>query len=404
MRRRTFTRLLGAGAAAAALPAPAIARPVKIRWWYHFDRPENTPAELVARFQKANPDIEVEAQSIPWGGGTDYYNRLFAALAAGNPPDCAMLKLANQAQLLEMGALVPLDDFLRGWPGRGDIGEDLWRITRAADGRHYYLPVQYVVLYLYYRADLFAKAGLAPPATFEAFLAAAQTFTKDGMWGFGMRGGAGGHDNWGPFVLGGGASFAKGGMVTAKALAANRWYAELATRHKVTPPSAPTDAFRQIVDGFKAGRTAMIVHHVGSAKEIVEALGDRVSAAPVPKGPERGWTLLGDESNGVFAASAHREAAFRWIAFLSEGEGNALFNKLSGQLPVAGRAAEGFDLHPARFLEASRASLPLAAVLPDSPKTGDFVRTVWPTNMQQVLLGQKSPDEMMRAIEAHFHG
>lgn len=404
MRRRTFTRLIGAGAAAAALPAPAVARPVTIRWWYHFDRAESSPAELVARFEAANPDLKVEAQSVPWGGGTDYYNRLFAALAAGNPPDCAMLKLANQAQLLEMGALAPLDELLAAWPGRADIADDLWRVTRARDGRQYYLPVQYVVLYLYYRADLLAAAGLAPPADAAAFLEAARRLTRDGVWGFGMRGGAGGHDNWGPFVLGGGASFEKGGMASAAALAANRWYAELATRHKVVPPSAPTDGFRQIVDGFKAGRTAMIVHHVGSSKEIAEVLGDKVSAAPVPRGSERGWTLLGDESNGVFAASANREAAFRWIAFLSEGEANAAFNRLSGQLPVAGRAAQGFDAHPARFVEASRASLPLAAVLPDSPKTGDFVRTVWPTNMQQVLLGQKSPDEMMRAIEAHFHG
>jgi multiple sugar transport system substrate-binding protein len=46
----------------------------------------------------------------------------------------------------------------------------------------------------------------------------------------------------------------------------------------------------------------------------------------------------------------------------------------------------------------------MAAVPPDSPLTADFVRTVWPTNMQQALLGQITPDAMMQAIEAHFHG
>ena len=68
-----------------------------------------------------------------------------------------------------------------------------------------------------------------------------EKLTKDGVYGYGMRGGAGCHDNWGPFVLGGGASFDKGGMVTEKALAANRWFVDLAVKHKVVPPSAPTD-------------------------------------------------------------------------------------------------------------------------------------------------------------------
>lgn len=66
--------------------------------------------------------------------------------------------------------------------------------------------------------------------------------------------------------------------------------------------------------------------------------------------------------------------------------------------------AADWNLHKQRFVEASQASLPMAAVPPDSPKTADFVRTVWPNNMQQALLGQISPDDMMRAIETHFHG
>jgi multiple sugar transport system substrate-binding protein len=43
-------------------------------------------------------------------------------------------------------------------------------------------------------------------------------------------------------------------------------------------------------------------------------------------------------------------------------------------------------------------------VLPDSSKTADFVSTVWPTNMQQALLGQITPDQMMQAIDKQFNG
>jgi multiple sugar transport system substrate-binding protein len=405
MKRRTFV-----AAAAAALAAPAINRagaqaPATVRWWYHFDNPQHSPAELVAKFERENPGIKIQAESIPWGGGNDYYTRLYAALVAGNAPDCGMVKLANMSRLLEMRALEPLDAQLGGWSGTGDIADSLWNLHKAPDGKRYYLPLQYVVLYLYYRTDLFQQAGVQPPKTFEEFLAAAKATTKGDVHGFGMRGGGGGHDHWGTFVLGGGASFAKGGMVTPQALAANRWFVALNREHKVFPPSAPGDGFRQIVDNFKAGRTAMTIHHIGSANEMVQALGDRVSAVPVPRGPGgKGWTSFGDESNAVFAASRNKQAAFRWIAFLSHGDNNVEFNKFTGQLTVTKSGAANWSLHPKRFVDATAESVPFADALPNVTATADFVRTVWPTNMQRALLGQIEPDEMMRAIEKHYHG
>jgi len=406
MQRRQF--LVGAASAAAAssIVSPVRAQaPVTVRWWYHFDNPQHSPAELVAKFERENPGIKVQAESVPWGGGNDYYTRLFAAIVAGNAPDCAMVKLNNQARLLEMKALEPLDSRLASWTGRGDIPDNIWTLTKATDGKQYFLPVQYVVLYLYYRTDLFQRANVAPPKTFEQFLSAAKATTSGDVWGFGMRGGAGGHDHWGSFVLGGGATFDKGGMVSPKALAANRWFVDLARTHKIFPPSAPNDGFRQIVDNFKAGRTAMTIHHVGSANEMVQALGDNVSAVPVPRAADgNGWTSFGDESNAVFATSRAKEAAFKWIAFLSTGTNNVEFNKFTGQMTVTKSGAAGWSLHPKRFVDATFDSVPIAAVLPDNSKTADFTRTVWPQNMQRALLGQISADDMMQAIEKHFHG
>ena len=302
MKRRQFLTLAGAGALAAPLAKPAIAQgTTTVRWWYHYDNPQNTPAALVAKFEKENPDIRIRAEPIPWGGGTDYINRIFSALVAGSQPDCAQVRLAYLSRFLQMKAVEPLDGFLANWAGRSDISDDVWKINVAPDGKRYYLPLHYVVIYLYCRQDLFQQAGLQPPKTFDEFLTAAKALTKDGVYGYGMRGGAGCFDNWGPFVLGGGASFDKGGMLGEKALAANRWFVELGTTHKVIPPSAPTDAFRQIVDSFKAGRTAMAIHHIGSSAEVVGALGDKASAVPVPRAPDGGgWTYLGDESNAIF--------------------------------------------------------------------------------------------------------
>ena len=225
MKRR---HLLTTAAALAAAPL-ALAHAQKkttIRWWYHFDDPASNPAALVADFEKANPDITVQAESIPWGGGADYDNRLYAAIIAGNAPDAAMVKFNNQPRLIEMEALAPLDSYIDGWSGKADIAEDFWRLHRAPDGHRYYLPVQYVVLYLYCRQDWFAKAGLKLPTNFEDFTAAAQALTGADRWGFGLRGGAGGHDHWASLVLGNGAKLSKGGLTSPAALAANKWNIE----------------------------------------------------------------------------------------------------------------------------------------------------------------------------------
>ena len=194
-------------------------------------------------------------------------------------------------------------------------------------------------------------------------------------------------------------------MISEAALKANQFYVGLFTQDKVVPPSAPTDGFQQIIANFKAGRAAMAIHHVGSSGDMVKALGDKVSAVPVPRGADgKGWTLYGDESNAVFTAAKDKQAAFKWISFLSTSDSNADFVKLTGQLSVTTSGAKQDTQHEARFVQASTASLPIAGVLPDSSKTADFVNTVWPTNMQQALLGQITPDAMMQAFEKHFNG
>ena len=403
--RRAALAAATAAAVATPLAAPHAQRPATVRWWYHFDDPKASPEALVAGFEKANPGIKIQAESIPWGGGGDYDTRLYTALIAGNGPDAAMVKFQNMPRLLEMDAIVPLDRYLDGWSGRADIPEDLWRLHRAPDGKRYYLPLQYVILYLYVRQDWFAQKNLPMPATFDAFLAGATALTEAERWGFGMRGGSGGHDFWATFVLGNGAKLEKGGLLTPQALAANRWFIDLYRVQKVEPPSAPTDGFLQTINNMKAGRTAMTIHHVGSANDMQAALGDGVTAIPVPRGPNGDpWATYGDGSNAVFTAGKEQDAAWKWVSYLSSAGTNAAFNRLSGQLPVVTPDLQAWDAQPRRFIEASQKSLPFAQVLPSSTQTADFTRTVWPQTTQKAMLGQITPDDMMRAFDKLYFG
>jgi multiple sugar transport system substrate-binding protein len=404
MKRRS---LLAGAAALASMPlaSPHAQRPVTVRWWYHFDDPKASPDALVADFERQNPDIKIQAESIPWGGGGDYDNRMYTALIANSGPDAAMVKFNNMPRLIEMDALAPLDKYIDDWAGRTDISNDLWRLHRAPDGKRYYLPLQYVVLYLYVRQDWFAQKNLPLPTDFDTFLNAAEALTADNRWGFGLRGGSGGHDFWATFVLGGGAKMEKGGLTTPAALQANRWFIDLYRAHHVCPPSAPTDAFVQTINNMKAGRTAMTIHHIGSANDLVATLGDGITAIPMPRGPTGGsWATYGDGSNALFSASQNPDAAWKWIAYLSAGEANVRFNKLSGQVTVTTSGANTWDVQPRRFIDATTRSLPIAHTLPPSSQTADFTGTVWPQTTQKALLGQISPDDMMATFAKLYFG
>lgn len=406
MRRRTL--LTGAAAATATgipLAKPYAQRGATVRWWYHFDDPKATPAELVAAFEKANPGITVQAENIPWNGGTDYDNRLYASILAGNGPDTAMVRLSNLARLVEMEAILPLDKQIDAWAGRTDIPDDLWSLHKAPDGKRYLVPLQLVMLFLYVRQDILAKQNLPLPKTWDDFLNVAKATTTNEQWGYGLRGGGGGQDAWMNFVFGTGAKPVKGGFTSKEALAQNKFFIDLHRVHKVCPPSSPTDGFVQIINNLKAGRTVMTVNHISSANDLVSVLGDGLTAVPSPRGPNgTGWSTVGDGSCCVFSASKNPEAAFKWISWLSTSENNVAFNRTVGQLTVTKSGAANWPYHPKRFVDATVDSIPIGGSLPTLPAATDFVRAVWPQTTQKALLGQISPDEMMQTFEKLFFG
>ncbi|MUO85313.1 ABC transporter substrate-binding protein [Agrobacterium vitis] len=396
----SYFKKLTMGVALSAMLAAGAAQAETVRFWYHFDNPENPMADLVKKFETANPGITIETENVPWNS---YYDTLYTSLVGGNAPDAAMVKLFAQPRLVEMGALEPIGERINAWPAKADLLDNLLELNKSSDGQQYYLPIQYVALYLYYRADLFEQAGLMPPATCEEFRDAAIKLTKaPDTYGFGLRGGKGGWDQWGAFVLSQGAELKPGGLTNDKAVAANQWLIDLFQKDKVIPPSAPNDGFQEITGAFKSGKTAMTIHHIGSSTDMVKALGDKVSAVPVPECGGGHWTSYGDESLAVFSASEAKDAAWKWISFLAEGENNVAFNKATGQMTVTKSGAANWTLHERRFVDATVNSLPFARVLPQNTATSEFVNTAWQINMQQALTGQITSKQMMEQLEGLF--
>lgn len=393
---------LGLAASMLALGSGIASAESTVRFWYHFDNADNPMSELVESFEAKNPDIKIEAENIPWNS---YYDSLYTAIIGGNAPDAAMVKMFAQPRLIEMGALEPIGDRIAAWADKSDVQDNLYELTRAEDGSSYYLPIQYVVLYLYYRPDMFSELGLEVPATCDEFRAAAKALTRDtdgdgrtDVYGFGLRGSKGGHDHWASLTLGRDGVSLTDGIQSDAAIAGTQFVVDLFKEDGSFPPSAPNDGFQEIIGSFKAGKTAMTIHHIGSANGMVEALGEKVSAAPVPECGGGRWTAFGDESTAVLSSAEDKDAAWKWIAFLSSAGNNAKFNMATGQLPVTKTDSATWSLHPQRFVQATVESLPFANLLPNRSETSDFVNTVWPVAMQRALTGDITAAEMNAEI------
>ncbi len=407
MNKRKTTIAL-ATALATSMSMASTVQAETVNFWYHFDNADNPMSTLVDKFEKENPGITINAENVPWNS---YYDQLYTSIVASTGPDVALVKLNAQPRLIEMGALEPLDAWLDAWDGTSEIQDNLLELTSAADGSQYYLPVQYVALYLYYRADMFAELELTPPTTCDEFRDAAMALTRDtdgdgqmDVYGFGFRGGKGGHDHWASLTLAReGVGFGAGELTSEGGVAGTQFVLDLFQKDKVFPPSAPNDGFKEVIGAFQNGTTAMTIHHIGSSAGMVEALGDKVSAVPVPECGGGHWTAFGDESTAVFSAAQDKEAAWKWASFLSSAGNNAEFNKATGQLPVTKSDSASWDTHEQRFVDATVNSLPFAQLLPNTTETADFTNTVWPIAMQRALIGEISAADMNAEIDALYN-
>src|SRR6478609_10472683 len=154
------------------------AQAVEIEYWqYVFDTRVKAMDELIAEFQKANPDITVKQVTFPYA---DYQTRVIAANLSGKGPDVMQLFYGWLDKFAAGGILQPLPT--DAFP-HDKIESEFFPIVGAMKrGDDYYgLPTAVRSLALFYNKKLFTEAGLDPanpPKTLDEFVAAAEKITK----------------------------------------------------------------------------------------------------------------------------------------------------------------------------------------------------------------------------------
>ena len=384
---------------------------VNIKHWVWLDNPNDpTYKDMIDEFNSTHPGIHVEMELIAW---KDMRTKLLTAAVGGGLPDSSGFKLSWVPEFVGSDALEPLDSYIDSWPGKSDIVDNLWDVFSVTnDNKHYAMPWEVQVQYVYYRPSLFKEAGVEIPKTWDEFVDVAKKLTVDkngdgiiDQYGFGLRGGRYGHESWMGFVFSGVAGDHKLMSDDGKALfytpdvvAANQLYLDLYRKYNAVPRTAPMDSFAEIIANFKSGKTAMTIHHSKSSKDMIEAFGDDVAVFPMPAGKYGNWTLLTDTTNVVYKSSKNKKEAFTFISWLSEKEQNDRWCRVIANVPICKSVQELDYYRNNRFMKVSFESLSFARMSPICEAMGEWAEVLWPATTQQALEGKISSDEMIKTL------
>jgi multiple sugar transport system substrate-binding protein len=149
-----------------------------LRFWA-MGREGEVAAELLAPFAREHPDIHVRIEKLPWSAA---HEKLLTAFAGDAMPDMAQLGNTWIAELVALGALEPLQAWVDAAGLRSDDYFDgIWR-TNQVDGTLYGLPWYVDTRLLFYRRDLFTRAGVqAMPEDWRGFVRALDALQRSGV-------------------------------------------------------------------------------------------------------------------------------------------------------------------------------------------------------------------------------
>jgi len=334
--RRNFLKSSAALASLTVFGAAGAARAAtEVSYWHHFTSQSEMAglASVEAMFDATGNSVR--SDGIP---NADYMSKVTTASVANALPDSMMVVTDRLPDIAALGAIQPISDKIDGWQYQSDFTQSAWDGI-SLDGEIYGVPAFAFVNWAYYRKDWFDEAGIGVPDTFLEFQEAAIKLTDstNNRYGFGLRGGDGGQsylldviDSFGGINYEGD----KASLDIPKTQEAMRWYSELATKHGVTPPSAANDSYRQIMEGFKTGQTAMLWHHTGSLIELTEAMEDgQIGTMIRPAGPAARIARVSYLYNSL-TGQGDTQAAWDWIATWAEPDAAVAVLEATGYFPA----------------------------------------------------------------------
>jgi multiple sugar transport system substrate-binding protein len=338
-RRRLGLAVAAAGAAIAMPALQGCSRsPAQqpIRFWA-MGREGEVLDELLAPLSREAPALSWRIERIPWSAA---HEKLLTAFAGDATPDIAQLGNTWIAEMAAIGALEPLDRRAEEAGFRaGDHFSGIWQTNRI-DGTLWGLPWYVDTRLLFYRRDLFERAGVAAmPVDWAGFVGALDALQKSGvrnplllplaepepLLALALQ-------QPEPLLRDGGrfGDFRSTGFRRALAFYLDRFA-------KGHAPYVTNNQISNLWQEFGRGSFAAFISgpwNIGELdRRLPASLKSSWATAPLPGPDGPGASIAGGSSLVMFRRSAHKDDAMRVLAYLGRPEVQLRFHALTGNLP-----------------------------------------------------------------------
>jgi multiple sugar transport system substrate-binding protein len=377
-----------------------------LRFWA-MGREGEVVQELVRDFEREQGGaVRVEVQQIPWSAA---HEKLLTAFVGRSTPDVAQLGNTWIAEMVALRAIEPLDGRVDrpGGTERSAYFPGIWD-TNVIDGTAYGIPWYVDTRLLFYRKDTLARAGYdAMPATWSEWRTAMEAvkevvgadrfaiFLPTNEWTQ-------------PVILGlqAGSTLlrddaTRGAFRGEEFRRALDFYLDLF--RSGLAPSVANNEVGNLYQEFARGYFSMIVTgpwNLGEfRRRLPPELQDAWATAPLP-GPDAGSgvSLAGGSSLVMFRDTAHPEAAWALIEFLSRPDQQVRFYELSGDLPARREAWSDPALAGDANLAAFGAQLELAVSTPKIPEWEQIASRVL-DRVEFAIRGSVPPDSALAELD-----
>jgi len=398
------------------LPGVKKDKVIHLTLWQGVNPPPNRDVlqKLVDKFNRSHPDIQVESLYI--GQQDQQTPKILAAVVGNAPPDLLWYNPTIAGQLVELGAILSLDEMLEKSPIKAEIDPALYTSMKY-NGKIWSVPFATNNVGIFYRPSLFKAAGITElPRTWQEFRQVAQKLTRDtngdgqtDQYGMFLPLGKGEFTvfTWLPFMWSGGGELVSGDLQNAAgvdlqdnqgAIAALQFWRDL-IKDGSAILSAPERGYE--TDDLLAGKVAMQLNGPWILGQF-QATGVDFDVFPIPV-RQKPATVIGGENLFFFKTTPQREkAAFEFVEYALSEEFQTELALGTGYLPVNLKSRQSPKYQ--KFVQ----KIPQIKVFLDQAKYGRS-RPIFPgynrisdsvgRAIESVLLGKSLPSDSLKATQ-----
>lgn len=408
-----FSILSGCTSKETAKNNPSDEKPLELTWYFPVavGGPITKMIEKMAEdFNKEHPDIVVKP--IYTGTYEETMTKVQTNIQGNDPPDLAVLLSTDLYTLMDMDAIIPLDEWIKRDKAEEMIKDfyPAFMENSITNGKTWSIPFQRSTIALYYNKDAFKESGLdpeKPPKDWGELTKYAKKLTKPGaQWGVEIP--TSGFPYWmfQAFALQNGKNVMNddGTEVyfdTKENVEAVQFWVDLAKKHKVMPEgvvdwaTAPSD--------FIEGKTAMLYHTTGNLTNIKENATFDFGVAFMPGNKQFGSPTGGGNFYMFKGMSEEKQAAaWKFIRWATEPVRAAQWSIDTGYVATRKSAYETdiMKKYIASFPQAivARDQLKHASAELSTHNNGKIYKVI-DDHLQGAVTGEETPKEALKKAQ-----